>query len=190
MLSVSLLCLVHQPGRMKHGILFSVLFLSSGAPHATHSDISKEQPRQLLTTGPGMCAGGEARQKNRTGSPWSVSTPALSPRHPRMKTEEACSERCLPGSLSARQCCGLVQSCCVFRVPKYKGDWWARMLCQCLITFNVKSRWQPTQSPIQWACMPLMPYHSGRSASASCMAWGNKTKQNKRKQNRKVAKVL
>lgn len=44
----------------------------------------------------------------------------------------------------------------------WKGSW--------LVTFSSKSRWQPTQSPIQWACMPLIPYHSGRSAKASCMA--------------------
>lgn len=47
----------------------------------------------------------------------------------------------------------------------------------CLITFSVKSRWQPTQSPIQWACMPFIPYHSGRSASASCMACRNDKRQ-------------
>lgn len=45
-----------------------------------------------------------------------------------------------------------------------------------VITFNVKSRWQPTQSPIQWACMPFIPYHSGRSAKASCMACRNQRK--------------
>jgi hypothetical protein len=109
MLSISLLCLLHQPGRMKHGILFSVLFpLSSGAPHATHSLISK-QPWQLLTTGPGMYA------RTEWSIPWSVSTPAIRTRHPKMTMEKACSERCLPGSLCAQQCCGLVQSCCVFR---------------------------------------------------------------------------
>lgn len=61
---------------------------------------------------------GEAGQKNRTGSVWSACTPALSTRHPKRKTEKACSERCLPGSLSAGQCCSLVKSCYVFKGSK------------------------------------------------------------------------
>lgn len=43
----------------------------------------------------------------------------------------------------------------------------------------MKSRWQPTQSPIQWACMPFIPYQSGRSANASRMACGNKKRSEK-----------
>lgn len=178
MLSVSLLCLVHQPGGMKHDISFSVLLLSYVAPHSTPFLIAK-QPQQLLTPGPGMCTRrGQAGEKKGVA----LSVPLCTQHQASQDEGRESWLRKIPSRFSL--CWAVlwpgVVLLCIQRDPKCKTDLWACTLgCQGAVTFNVKSRWQPTQSPIQWACMPFIPYHSGRSAKASCMACGNKQRSEK-----------
>lgn len=132
MLSVSLLCLVHQPGGMKHDISFPVLLLSYVAPHSTPFLIPK-QPQQPLTTGPGMCTRGGARQENRRGCSVSPLS-ALSTRHPKIKAGKPGLGRHHPSSLCAGQCYGQVRSCCAFKGLQNAGElcgherWGARVL--------------------------------------------------------------